>query len=158
MKTGAGYTAGMGNGAGPDWDDELIGMNMNDAGSRRRGGRARKSTRGHGSGGKGGGQRERVWRVAKLVLGGLLAAGALGLFVLSGLFLYFGSDPKLPNLKRISDYKPRQQTRVLDRNGKPIGILGGGERRTLVPFSIIPKHLINAVVAAEDPKFWQHEG
>ena len=115
---------------------------MNDADPRRRAGKqgqaAVKRARG---GGGGGDQRERIWRVAKLVLGGLLAAGALGLFVLSGLFLYFGSDPKLPNLKRISDYKPKQQTRVLDRNGKPIGILGGGERRTVVPFADLPEAL-----------------
>ena len=151
----------MGNGAGPDWDDDLIGINVNDADPRRRAPKAKAKSRKRASGGGRGGtgdRRERILRVAKLVLGGMLAAGALGLFVLSGLFLYFGSDPKLPNLKRISDYKPRQQTRVLDRNGKPIGILGGGERRTLVPFAIIPKHLINAVVAAEDPKFWEHEG
>jgi penicillin-binding protein 1A len=154
----AGYTAGMGNGAGPDWDDDLIGINMNDADPRRRAGKKPTARAKRGGKGGGGDQRERIWRVARLVLGGLLAAGALGLFVLSGLFLYFGSDPKLPNLKRISDYKPKQQTRVLDRNGKPIGILGGGERRTVVPFETFPKHLINAVVAAEDPKFWEHEG
>jgi penicillin-binding protein 1A len=151
----------MGNGAGPDWDDDLIGINVNDADPRRRAPKAkaksRKRTVGGGRGGTGD-RRERILRVAKLVLGGMLAAGALGLIVLSVLILIFGTDRNLPNLERISDYKPRQQTRVLDRNGKPIGILGGGERRTLVPFSVIPKHLINAVVAAEDPKFWEHEG
>ena len=85
----------------------------------------------------------------------------LGLFaaiaVVVGLFSYYGSDPKLPNLSRLDAYRPKQVTRILDRNGAPIGELGS-EKRTVVPYDAIPKLLVNAVVAAEDADYFQHGG
>jgi penicillin-binding protein 1A len=98
------------------------------------------------------------WKRA-LRIGGTVAA--LGLFaaiaVLVGLFSYYGSDPKLPDLSRLDTYRPKQVTRILDRNGKAIGELGN-EKRTVVPYDAIPKLLINAVVAAEDADYFQHSG
>ena len=89
------------------------------------------------------------------------AIATLGLFagiaVVVGLFSYYGSDPKLPNLSRLDTYRPKQLTRVLDRNGAPIGELGS-EKRTVVPYDAIPKLLINAVVSAEDADYFQHGG
>ena len=74
-----------------------------------------------------------------------------------GLFVYFGSDPKLPTVESLKDYRPKQVTRVLDRNGVVIGELGA-EKRTLVPYAQIPQVLVNAVVAAEDADYWNHAG
>ena len=89
------------------------------------------------------------------------AVATLGLFAaiagVVGLFSYYGSDPKLPNLSRLDTYRPKQVTRILDRNGAPIGELGS-EKRTVVPYDAIPKLLINAVVAAEDADYFQHGG
>ncbi len=94
-----------------------------------------------------------------LRLGGMLAT--LGLFaaiaVVVGLFSYYGSDPRLPDLGRLDTYRPKQVTRILDRNGKAIGELGS-EKRTVVPYEAIPKLLINAVVSAEDADYFQHGG
>jgi len=98
------------------------------------------------------------WKRA-LRIGGMVAT--LGLFaviaVMVGLFSYYGSDPKLPDLSRLDTYRPKQVTRILDRNGKAIGELGN-EKRTVVPFEAIPKLLVNAVVAAEDANYFQHSG
>ena len=77
--------------------------------------------------------------------------------VLIGLFTYYGSDPKLPNLSRLDAYHPKQVTRILDRNGAAIGELGS-EKRTVVAYADIPKVLIHAVVAAEDADYFQHGG
>jgi len=89
------------------------------------------------------------------------AIAALGLFaavaLVVGLFSYYGSDPKLPNLSRLDSYRPKQLTRILDRNGAPIGELGS-EKRTVVPYDAIPKLLVNAVVSAEDADYFQHGG
>ena len=89
------------------------------------------------------------------------AVATLGLFAaiagVVGLFSYYGSDPKLPNLSRLDTYRPKQLTRILDRNGAPIGELGS-EKRTVVPYDAIPKLLVNAVVAAEDADYFQHGG
>ena len=76
---------------------------------------------------------------------------------LVGMFGYYGSDPKLPNLSRLDAYRPKQVTRILDRNGAPIGELGL-EKRTLVPYDAIPKLLVQAVVAAEDAEYFNHGG
>ncbi len=89
------------------------------------------------------------------------AVATLGMFAaiasVVGLFSYYGSDPKLPNLSRLDTYRPKQLTRILDRNGAPIGELGS-EKRTVVPYDAIPKLLINAVVSAEDADYFQHGG
>jgi penicillin-binding protein 1A len=76
---------------------------------------------------------------------------------LVGLFVYFGNDPGLPTVEKLKDYRPKQVSRVLDRNGVVIGELGA-EKRTFVPFGQIPKVLVNAVVAAEDADYWNHAG
>jgi penicillin-binding protein 1A len=90
-----------------------------------------------------------------------LAIATLGLFAavaaVVGLFSYYGSDPKLPNLSRLDAYRPKQVTRILDRNGAPIGELGS-EKRTVVPYAAIPKLLVEAVVSAEDADYFEHGG
>ncbi|HVX95730.1 MAG TPA: PBP1A family penicillin-binding protein [Polyangia bacterium] len=87
---------------------------------------------------------------------GVLAA-FLGVAGLVGLFAYYGSDPKLPKISKLDDFHPKQVTRILDRAGTPIGELGI-EKRTVIPFAAIPKLLVNAVVAAEDADYFNHEG
>jgi penicillin-binding protein 1A len=85
-------------------------------------------------------------------LGGVLAiAGVVALFS------YYGSDPKMPNLSRLDEYRPKQVTRILDRNNVPIGELGS-EKRTVVPYASIPKLMVQAVVAAEDADYFKHGG
>ena len=117
-------------------------------------GRKRGSRRG---GASRGGRSGRAARVLKVLLLVGLAGGFVGAATLLGMFLYYGSDPRLPTLKALGDYHPKQVTRIVDRNGVPVGELGT-EKRTVVPFSAIPKVLINAVVSAEDAEFFQHAG
>lgn len=118
-------------------------------------------------GGKGGGRgtsrrRPGPWEGRRAaILKMLLWAGVMCVFVavaaLVGMFSYYGSDPRLPQISKLEDFHPKQVTRILDRTGAPIGELGL-EKRTVVPFSAIPKVLINAVVAAEDADYFHHEG
>ncbi|WP_271628900.1 transglycosylase domain-containing protein [Caldicellulosiruptor sp. DIB 104C] len=51
-----------------------------------------------------------------------------------------------------------QTTIVYDQSGNEIARLHGNENRIRVPYSKIPKNLINAFVAIEDERFWQHNG
>src|SRR5206468_11475488 len=46
---------------------------------------------------------------------------------------------------------------ILDRNGKIFGQIYVENRQT-VPYDQLPPDLINAVVAVEDAKFYQHHG
>jgi penicillin-binding protein 1A len=103
---------------------------------------------------RGGGQGLR-WLKRALWLGVFAAfAGVAGLVTM---FAYYGSDPNLPKISKLDDFHPKQVTRILDRAGTPIGELGL-EKRTVVPFAAIPKLLVNAVVAAEDADYFNHEG
>ncbi len=63
----------------------------------------------------------------------------------------------LPKLLTLEDYKPRLVTKVYDRNNKLIGEFLH-EKRILLPYSQIPKNLINAFLAAEDDGFFEHGG
>ena len=51
-------------------------------------------------------------------------------------------------------------TRIYDRNGHLLYEIvdPSGGRRILVPYEQISPHLINATVATEDERFWQHPG
>jgi 1A family penicillin-binding protein len=51
-------------------------------------------------------------------------------------------------------------THIYDRNGHLLYEIfdPSGGRRTLVPYEQISPHLINATVATEDERFWQHPG
>ena len=48
-------------------------------------------------------------------------------------------------------------TRIYDRTGEIIGEFFD-EKREIVPFSFIPKHLVNGVIASEDRDFYNHGG
>ncbi len=63
----------------------------------------------------------------------------------------------LPSLKLIERYKPPLATEVYDRNGKLIYQFYI-ERRKAVPLREIPQDLINAFIALEDRKFYDHWG
>jgi penicillin-binding protein 1A len=93
------------------------------------------------------------WTRLLIVLIGLLAGLGLG----GGAVFYalFLSD--LPDPHGVADYRPHLVSTVVDRNGKPIGEYFD-ERRRLVPFTDIPKHVIDAFVSAEDQAFFEHKG
>jgi len=70
-------------------------------------------------------------------------------------YYYFTYD--LPKLFTVEDYNPPVISRVYDVNHRLIGEFYR-ERRDLVPLSKVPDLLINAFVAAEDDRFFQHPG
>ncbi len=103
----------------------------------------------------------RKWRITALaikIVGLVTAAGfLLGGGWLLGMFLVYGSDPDLPRIKGVKDYSPLQVTRVFSRDGRLIGEIFE-ERRTVVGLDKMPRHLINAAIAAEDSRFFEHKG
>lgn len=63
----------------------------------------------------------------------------------------------LPSIETLDDYQPNLVTTVYARDGRVIGEFCL-EKRVVVPFEKVPKHLINAFLAAEDSKFYEHKG
>jgi penicillin-binding protein 1A len=85
----------------------------------------------------------------------------LGIFFLSGILfvvlmfiiLSFG----LPTVESLKDYKPSPGTIILAEDGRVLGQIRI-EKGSYVPLSRIPKFLKDALLATEDPRFYEHEG
>ncbi|MBF1163685.1 MAG: penicillin-binding protein 1A [Dechloromonas agitata] len=65
--------------------------------------------------------------------------------------------PNLPSLEVLTDYRPKIPLRVYTSDGFLIGEYGE-ERRAVVAFQDVPAVLKNAILAAEDDRFYQHGG
>ncbi|MEM1025907.1 MAG: PBP1A family penicillin-binding protein [Myxococcota bacterium] len=88
----------------------------------------------------------------------LYALGTLGLLGLLGtLGLLFVINRELPSLNSLADYDPPQATVVYGDDGSPLARFAT-ERRTVVPFDVVPQVMVDAVVAAEDADFFDHKG
>jgi penicillin-binding protein 1A len=63
------------------------------------------------------------------------------------------SYPNLPEIGSLTDYRPKLPMRVFSSDGVLLGEFGE-ERRNFVPIGEIPKVMQDAVLAAEDAKFY----
>ncbi|WP_378187064.1 transglycosylase domain-containing protein [Aquimarina sp. W85] len=86
--------------------------------------------------------------------------GITGLLVLLiGFYIsiYAGAWGKVPNVKTLSTLKQSEATQVLDKNGELIGKYYIYDRQPIT-FEDLPQHLIDALIATEDVRFYEHEG
>ena len=65
--------------------------------------------------------------------------------------------PNLPEISSLTDYRPKLPLRVYSADGLQLGEFGE-ERRTFTPIKDIPQVMKDAVLAAEDARFYQHGG
>jgi penicillin-binding protein 1A len=93
--------------------------------------------------------------VLRTILIALVAGLALGLGALLG--VYVAIKDNLPNVSDIDNFRPKLITTVYDATGQPIKEFAE-EKRVEVTFDHLPKNLVNAIVATEDPRFFQHGG
>ena len=63
----------------------------------------------------------------------------------------------IPSIEEMKQYKPAPGTKIYADDDVMIGELKA-EKGIFVPIRNIPEHMINAVVAVEDSRFWQHKG
>ncbi len=82
-----------------------------------------------------------------------LSLFAVGLVAIAILVTY----PKLPSLEAIQNYQPRMPLMIYSSDGKLIGMYGE-ERRAFTKIEDFPKVLKQAVLAAEDKRFYDHWG
>ena len=94
-------------------------------------------------------------KILKTVFGLLLGLTlfGVGLLAIAVLVTY----PKLPSLETVTNYQPRMPLTIYSSDGKLIGMYGE-ERRAFTKIDEFPPVLINAVIAAEDKRFYQHWG
>ncbi len=80
----------------------------------------------------------------------------IGAIAVGGILYYFGHD--LPDrLDLASTYEPAVVSTVYDAQEKPIGEFYL-QRRIVVPLERIPQHVVKALLAAEDSRFYAHRG
>ncbi|MFZ5724491.1 MAG: penicillin-binding protein 1A [Pseudomonadota bacterium] len=77
--------------------------------------------------------------------------------VLIGTSAYLYLAPALPSVEQLRDVSFQIPLKVYTRDEKLIGEFGE-KRRTPIHFDEIPPDLINAIVAAEDDRFFRHKG
>lgn len=63
----------------------------------------------------------------------------------------------MPDVSQIKDIQLTQATVITDRNGVELYKIFD-ENREYVTFENISKHMIDAIVAVEDQRYWEHEG
>lgn len=88
------------------------------------------------------------------------AAICTGLAICGALVVSFAialAWPNLPDLSAMTDYKPRVPLRVYTADKVLIGEFGE-ERRNIMSFEDIPDVMKSALLAAEDDRFYQHNG
>ena len=86
---------------------------------------------------------------------GCTTLGILGSCALLGLYIW--ASEGLPSITKVSDYRAPQVTTVYARDGSIMGYLFR-EKRFLVNLEAMPDHLYKAFMAAEDSRFFEHEG
>jgi 1A family penicillin-binding protein len=72
-------------------------------------------------------------------------------------FLYYAKD--LPRPESFTERPFVEPTKIYDRTGETVlYTIYGEEKRDVVPLSLMPDHLIHAVISAEDSRFYSHFG
>ena len=86
-----------------------------------------------------------------VVLGTVLAVAAM--IAIVAILAY----PQLPAIDSLTDYRPKIPLRIFTSDGFLIGEFGE-ERRNFVRISDLPPTMKQAILAAEDERFYQHPG
>jgi penicillin-binding protein 1A len=95
----------------------------------------------------------------KKTLGILFVVGFISSLIVAalGFTLFKKYGKNLPDYQQLQEYTPLITTRLYASDGSLITEYSK-EKRLFVPFEIIPKHLVNAFIAAEDANFYKHSG
>src|SRR3979490_1265522 len=88
----------------------------------------------------------------------VLALAGVGVLSLAlGGFVILLAYPNLPSFEALTEYQPKIPLRVYTADGLLIGEFGE-ERRSVVSIEEVPPLMKQAILAAEDERFYQHTG
>ncbi|WP_010179363.1 penicillin-binding protein 1A [Aquimarina agarilytica] len=86
----------------------------------------------------------------------LFVVGAVALLLLFG-SIYLGFWGVIPSQKQLTEIQQSKATEVISSDHKLLGKFYTTDRQPIT-FKQIPKHVINALVATEDVRFFEHQG
>jgi len=96
-------------------------------------------------------------RSPRSVLKGFLWGFLFFIFCLLFIFTYYAKD--LPRPENFAERQLVQSAKIYDRSGETLLYeIYGEEKRTAVSLEVIPEHVRQAVIAAEDANFYHHFG
>jgi penicillin-binding protein 1A len=97
-----------------------------------------------------------LWSRATVLLIAVPACLAIAGVLAVSIAVLLAND-RLPPLDALTDYRPKVPLRVYTADGQLIGEFGE-ERRSVVRIADVPALMKNAVLAAEDSRFFEHGG
>ncbi len=95
------------------------------------------------------------FRILRFVLASGFAALTAGLVILAAAYLYIA--PQLPPIERLKEVQLQVPLRVYTADGELIAEFGE-QRRAPVRYAELPRPIIDAFLATEDDRFFQHPG
>ena len=75
-----------------------------------------------------------------------------------GLGLSLAETTNIKNQENFVEFAPALPTKIFDINGNLVTEFSADEKRALVSLNELPRHLIYAIIAREDPDFYNHKG
>jgi penicillin-binding protein 1A len=94
-------------------------------------------------------------KLAKMIIT-IIMSLVSGLIILGAAFFYYFTHD-LPSVETLKKYRPSTITRFFSEDGEIIGEFFI-EKREVVSLDRIPNHLVQAFIAGEDARFFQHKG
>jgi len=99
----------------------------------------------------------KIKRNPKLKWALIVMASLFTIFILFFASIYFGAWGELPSSTELKELKQNRATQVLANNGELIGKFYVDDRQPIT-YQEFPKHLIDALIATEDVRFFEHNG
>ena len=88
---------------------------------------------------------------------GLFAAGVVSIILLF-LSASWGLLGDMPDFQHLENPETNLATEIVTADGKSLGKFYLDENRTPIKFKDLPKHLVDALIATEDERFYEHSG
>jgi len=87
----------------------------------------------------------------------LIVLGIAVVILVMAVFAYYYQETDL-DADKLIHYAPNASSEILDRHGKRLAYIFKGRHRLYATYDEIPPYLIEALVAIEDTKFFEHPG
>ena len=91
----------------------------------------------------------------KNIIVGFISFSLICVFLL--LIILWNFSNNIPDYKFLKNYKPPVSSKVYSGNGNLVANFSN-EKRIFIPYSSIPKNVINSFLSAEDKNFFSHPG
>ncbi len=95
-------------------------------------------------------------KISFWIISGLIGITILGIITLAGGIAILSIG--LPDVTDLENITATQSTQIYDREGNLLYTIHGDENRQTVDYENISQYLIDATVAIEDDRFWEHSG